>query len=106
MMRAFFFGHQFPRFITHTNVVLLPTKEKTINFSDLKPVSLSTFANKVISRLLHQRITKLLPILISRYQFGFAKGRSQEILRDINIRKNFQNEVVKLDMAKTYNRVS
>lgn len=41
------------------------------------------------------------------------KGRSitenvllaQEIIRDINIRKNFQNVVVKLDMAKAYDRV-
>lgn len=31
---------------------------------------------------------------------------AQEIIRDINIRKKNQNVVVKLDMAKAYDRVS
>lgn len=114
MVKAFFCGQQLPRFITHTNVVLLPKKENVNKFSDLRPVSLSTFANKIISRLIHQRITKFLPGIISRNQTGFVKGRSitenvllaHENIRDINIRKKHQNVVVKLDMAKACDRVS
>jgi len=113
MVQAFFCGQQLPRFITHTNLVLLPKKEQVCNFTDLRPINLSTFANKIISRVLHERITRWLPLIISRNQLGFVKGRSitenvllaQEIIRDINQRKKNHNVVVKLDMQKLYDRV-
>jgi len=76
-------------------LVLLPKKERVVNFTDLRPVSLSTFANKIISQVLHERISKRLPNIISRNQSGFIKERNitenvllaQEIIRDINWRK-------------------
>ncbi|XP_060181532.1 uncharacterized protein LOC132611140 [Lycium barbarum] len=91
------------------------TNMENINtFADLRPISLSTFANKIISRVLHERIVPLLPAIISSTQTGFIKGRSimenvlraQEIIRDINKRNKLHNVVVKLDMTKAYDRVS
>lgn len=113
MVRAFFSGQQLPRFITHTNLILIPKKENVKTFVDLRPISLSTFINKIISRLLHGRMAKCLPFIISRNQFGFVKGRNitenvllaQEIIRDIKLRNKENNVVVKLDMAKAYDRV-
>lgn len=60
------------------------------------------------------RIIFVLPDLISKNQTGFVKGRNisenilpaQEIIRDINKRNQRHNVVVKLDMAKAYDRVS
>ncbi|XP_059295473.1 uncharacterized protein LOC132048806 [Lycium ferocissimum] len=46
MARAFFYGQDLPRFINHTNLVLIPKKEVVNTFTDLRPISLSTFANK------------------------------------------------------------
>jgi len=114
MVRAFFSGQQLPRFITHTNLILIPKKENVKTFVDLRPISLSTFANKIISRLLHGRMANCLPFIISRNQSGFVKGRNitenvllaQEIIRDIKLRNKENNVVVKLDMAKAYDRVS
>lgn len=114
MVRSFFCGQEIPRFITHTNLVLIPKKENVQNFSDLRPISLSTFANKILSRVLHERLTTILLGLISTNQTRFVKGRSivenfllsQEIIRDINKRNKYHNIVVKLDMAKAYDRVS
>lgn len=114
MVRAFFCGQELPRFITHTNLVLIPKKEVVDSFGDLRPISLSTFINKIISRLLHDRLVKVLPTIISQNQAAFVKGRSitenvllaQEIIRDINRRNKNHNVVVKLDMAKAYDRVS
>ncbi|WMV24107.1 hypothetical protein MTR67_017492 [Solanum verrucosum] len=114
MVRASFCGQRLPRFITHSNLVLIPKKEDVKSFTDLRPISLSTFANKIISRMIHDRLVKVLPTLISANQTGFIKGRSitenvllaQEIIRDIRLRNKWQNVVVKLDMAKAYDRVS
>lgn len=62
-----------------------------------------------------QNIPSLItPDLISKNQTGFVKGRNilenillaQEIIRDINKRNQRHNVVVKLDMAKAYDRVS
>ncbi|XP_049394714.1 uncharacterized protein LOC125859004 [Solanum stenotomum] len=114
VVRAFFCGQTLPRYITHTNLVLLPKKDLVRSLSDLRPISLSCFINKVISRVLHGRIAAVLPKLISPNQSGFVKGRSisenvllaQEIIGDINKRNKHTNVVVKLDMTKAYDRVS
>lgn len=115
MVRAFFNGHELPECVTHTNIVLLPKKKKVATFSDLRPISLSNFSNKVVSRVIHERIVELLPTLISEEQAGFMKGRSivenilltQEIITDIRLRtKAGPNVVIKLDMTKAYDRLS
>lgn len=70
--------------------------------------------NKIISKVIHERIVKVLPRIISNNQTGFMKGRSiaenvllaQEIVRDINKRNKHHNVVFKLDMTKAYDRVS
>lgn len=64
--------------------------------------------------MVHDRIVEVLPKIISPTQSGFVKGRSitenillaQEIIRDIYRRSQNVNVVVKLDMAKAYDRVS
>uniref|UniRef100_A0A0V0IXG7 Putative ovule protein n=2 Tax=Solanum chacoense TaxID=4108 RepID=A0A0V0IXG7_SOLCH len=114
MVRVFFCGQELPRFITHTNMILILKKEVVNNFGDLRPISLSTFTNKIISRMLHERLVAVLPGIISQHQAGFMKGRSitenvflaQEIVRDINRRNKLTNVVVELDMTKAYDRVS
>lgn len=53
-------------------------------------------------------------VLYQKNQLGFVKGKSikenflqaQDIIRDINMRTKFHNVVVKLNMAKAYDRVS
>lgn len=112
MVRAFYCGHQLSQFITHTNLVLIPKKEKVKHLSDSRPISLYNFVNKIFSRLVLDRISKVIPKIISNNQSEFVKGRSiaeivllaQEIIRDINKRSKHDNVVVKLDMAKAYDK--
>ncbi|XP_075099940.1 uncharacterized protein LOC142176380 [Nicotiana tabacum] len=115
MVRALFNGHELPKCVTHTNLVLLPKEKKVTTFSDLRPISLSNFSNKVISRVVHERLVKFLPSLISEEQSGFVKGRNivenilltQEIVTDIRLRtKAGPNVILKLDMTKAYDRLS
>uniref|UniRef100_A0A1S4DHZ1 Reverse transcriptase domain-containing protein n=1 Tax=Nicotiana tabacum TaxID=4097 RepID=A0A1S4DHZ1_TOBAC len=69
----------------------------------------------VISRVVHERLVKFLPSLISEEQAGFVKGRNivenilltQEIVTDIRLRtKAGPNVILKLDMTKAYDRLS
>lgn len=114
MVMAFFYGQDLPRYVTHTNLVLIPKKEQVSKFSNLTPISLSTFINKIISRVIHGRLVEVLHRIIFNSQIGFMKGRTiaenvllaQEIIRDINRRNKHHNVVVKLDITKAYNRVS
>lgn len=76
MTRAFFCGSELPRYITHTNMVVLPKKEMVKDFSNLRPIGLSNFTNKILSRLVHTRIAGVLPDIISVNQSSFIKGRS------------------------------
>lgn len=60
----------------------------------MRTISLSTFSNKIISKVIYERLLDLLPTLISPNQVGFVNGRSivekillsQEISTDISIR--------------------
>lgn len=94
MVMAFFCGVELQKFITHTNIMLLPKKKNVATFLDTRPISLSNFSNKIISRVIHERLVELLSTLISPNQEGFVKGRSivknilltQEIITDIRKR--------------------
>lgn len=115
MVREFFNGHDLPKCVTHNNLVFLPKKKEVCTFSDLRPITLNNFSNKVISRVIHERLVGLLPTLISKEQSGFVKGRSivenilltQEIVTDMRLRiKVGPNVIMKLDTTKVYDRLS
>lgn len=75
MVKALFSGQALPMYVTHTNLVLIPKKEvKT--FGDVRPISLSTFTKKIILRLIHKRMVKVLPKIISLNHSHFVNGRS------------------------------
>lgn len=110
---AFFCGFNLPRFITHTNLKMQPKKLIVNTFSDMRSISLSNFVNKNFSTLIHNRIKRLLPEIISTKQASFFHERSivenilvvQEISSEIRKRGKSLNMVIKLDMMKAYNRL-
>ncbi|XP_060202553.1 uncharacterized protein LOC132630976 [Lycium barbarum] len=114
VVKVFFEGQTLPKSITHTNLVLIPKKNNVETFADMRNISLSNFINKVISRVVQNKIENVLSSLISANQSGFVKGRCiiedllliQEVVSDIRLRGKPANVVLKLDMAKAYDRVS
>lgn len=64
MVNAFFCGYQLPRVIIHM-MVLVPKEEKVKQLVDLRPTSLSNFMNKIFSRLLLERMSMIIPKIIS-----------------------------------------
>ena len=111
---SFFCGAELPRSITVTTVVLIPKVQCPQDFTQYRPISLCNFINKVISRILSDRLAPMLPSLISAQQSGFIKGRqladnfllAQELVSDIGKSSRGGNVVLKLDMMKAYDRVS
>lgn len=91
MVNALFNRRELPRFVTHTNLVLLPKMKEVTTFYDMRHISLSNFVNKKFFRVIYDRLVGLLPNLISDEHAGFVKGWSimenvlltQEIITDI-----------------------
>lgn len=115
MVKAFFNGQDLPKFATHTNLVLLPKMKEVIIFSDMRPIRLRNFVNKIFSRVIYERLVNILPTLISDEHACFVKGRSivenvlltQEIITDMRLRtKAGPNVVIKLDIVKAYDQLS
>lgn len=52
IVKAFFCGQKIPMYVSHTKLVLIPKKEVPKIFSDMRPISLNSFINKVISRVI------------------------------------------------------
>lgn len=73
MVRTFFCGQELPKSLTDTNLVLLPKKEVVRSFSNLRLISLRSFLNNIISRVIHDRIGVILLKIISPTQSGFVK---------------------------------
>lgn len=80
----------------------------------MRPINLSNFSNKIISKILSNRLTDLLPKLVSENQTGFVKGGlitenillTREIAQNINKKNKGGNVMINLDMAKAYDKVS
>ncbi|XP_055824355.1 uncharacterized protein LOC129892841 [Solanum dulcamara] len=114
LVQHFFNGHCIPKYISHACLVLLPKTEHPNKLSEYRPISLSNFTSKIISKLLCLRLAPILPQLISDNQSGFVKGRSisenimlaQEIIHNIKRPTVGDNVVIKLDMAKVYETTS
>lgn len=109
----FFKGAYLPRAIIDTTLVLLPKSQEAINLNDYRPISLCNFSGKIISKILANRLSRILPNLIAEEQEGFVIGRiiathivmAQELIRDIDRKSTGGNVGFKLDMAKAYDRL-
>lgn len=75
MVVYFFCGYDLPRFVTHTNLVILPKTLVVNTFSVTRQISLSNFINKIFFRIIHEILKGLLPDIISEERVGFAQGK-------------------------------
>lgn len=113
-VQSFFEGKRLTKFYAHTCMVLIPKVQSPSNFAELRPISLSNFSAKIISKVLVGRLNPLLPRLISEHQSGLLKGRlitdnvllAQEIVQGISQPNTCGNTLIKLDMAKAYEKFS
>lgn len=89
---------------------MIPKNHEARLLSEYRPISICNFAGNIISKLLANRLSILLPRLILEEQAGFVCGRNiarhivmaQEMVRDIDRKSMGGNVCFKLDMAKAY----
>ncbi|XP_071940013.1 uncharacterized protein [Coffea arabica] len=111
---SFFCRAELPHFITSTSIVLLPKGPNPQDFLMFRPINLCNFFNKVLSKILADRLANILPRIVSPQHTGFVKGRNisenyflaQEIMSGMRRSYRGGNVALKLDMSKAYDHVS
>ena len=64
------------RSINNSHIVLIPKKDGPENVSDYRPISLLNSSIKLITKLLANRLQKLVKGLVHQNQYGFIKTRT------------------------------
>ena len=67
---SFFCGEAVPRSISSTSTVLILKVHSPQDFTQFCPISLCNFIDKVVSKVLSDRLVRLLPKIISPPQSG------------------------------------
>jgi hypothetical protein len=104
-----------PSFLNVTNIALIPKIKKPTCVTEFRPISLCNVTYKLISKVLANRLKKILPTIISPVQSAFIPRRlisdnvlvAYETLHTMHTRlkgkKSFM--AIKLDMSKAYDHV-
>ena len=107
-------GHMLKK-INYTHIALIPKIKKPQRVSDFRPISLCNVIYKIISKVLVNRLQRILPQIISDSQSAFLPSHlitdnvvvAYELMH--TMRSKWKGKVgylaMKLDMSKTYDRV-
>jgi hypothetical protein len=75
-VQSFFRGGYMLKEFNHTNIALIPKIDNPSQMNHFRPISLTNFNYKIISKILSNRFKPLLQKIISPTQSAFLKGRS------------------------------
>ena len=105
-MQEFFVGVPLSKSVLSSLMVLLPKKESPGTFVDYRPMCLCNFLNKVITRVLCNRMKSIMSSLISPEQSTIVKGRdimdnvllAQEMVPHVHKKIRGNNFIFQLDI--------
>ncbi|GAA0172512.1 hypothetical protein LIER_26323 [Lithospermum erythrorhizon] len=113
-VRYFMEGATLPRGLTSTVLTLLAKCDGPKTWKQFRPISLCIFANKVITKLINNRLSAILPKIISEFHTGFVRGwliqdnilLAHELVHHLDKGKDGGNVMLKLDMTKAFDMLS
>lgn len=102
-----------PKGVNSTILALIPKKDEAIRFKDYRPISCCNVLYKIISKLLANRLKRVLPKFISPSQSAFVKDRllMENVLLASELVKNYHKDSVssrcalKIDISKAFDIV-
>ena len=115
LVNSFLQDGVFDKRLNTTNICLIPKTKRPNRMTELRPISLCNVRYKNISKILCQRLKKILPSLISETQSAFVEGRlisdniliAQEMFHGLRTNPSCKGKfmAIKTDMSKAYDRV-
>lgn len=115
VVRGFFLDGSMLREVNHTNVTLIPKVTHPEFISQFRPISLSRFFYKIISKILVNRLQRFMYNIISEQQSAFIPGRqiqdnivvAHEVFHFLKHKKvgKKASVAIKLDLNKAYDSV-
>lgn len=116
MVASFLNSGRMLKELNQSTIILIPKGDEQQSCKDYRPISLCNVSYKIISKVLTNRLQKLMQELISPFQKAFAKGRSitdniliaHEVLRYIRRHKKGKTgwASIKIDLQKAYDKIS
>ena len=113
MFKDFFESGKFVRGLNSTFIILVPKKAGAKELKDFRPISLVNSLYKLISKVLVNKIKKVMCQLVNKAQNAFVEGRqildASLIANDIidsMLKKKEKCMMCKLDIEKDYDQIS
>lgn len=116
MVKYFFSRGYILRELNNTDIALIPKVDDPTVLKGFRPISLCNVCYKIISKVIANRLKRVIDNIISRFQSAFIKGRqindnillASELMTFIHKARRHKSNwcALKLDMAKAYDKVS
>ena len=113
LFKEFYEHNRFVKSFNATFLVLIPKKNNAEDFKDLRPISLVGGLYKILTKVLANRIKRVMSLIISQAQNAFVEGRQiLEVVLIANeavdsiLRKKESGLLCKLDIEKAYDHIS